>query len=95
MPKLSPVHYKQLVKVFESAGFKQVREEGDHMVFTKAGVSRPLVIPKYTSVPVFIIVHHQKQSPNCGHLSRAFSPASGRRVMFKNRTGLTGAVDRT
>jgi len=55
MPKLSPVSYKQLVKVFEADGFRCVRIEGDHMVFTKTGVIRPVVIPKYASVPVFII----------------------------------------
>jgi predicted RNA binding protein YcfA (HicA-like mRNA interferase family) len=55
MPTLSPVHYKQLVKVFEADGFQLVREEGDHMVFTKTGVTRPVVIPKYASIPVFII----------------------------------------
>ena len=55
MSKLSPVAYKQLVKVFEADGFRCVRTEGDHMVFTKPGVIRPVVIPKYASVPVFII----------------------------------------
>lgn len=35
MPKFSPVHYKQLVKVFEADGFRLAREEGDHMIFTK------------------------------------------------------------
>jgi len=55
MPKLNPVSYKQLVRVFEADGFHCVREEGDHMIFTKLGVIRPVVIPKYASVPVFII----------------------------------------
>jgi len=55
MPKLSSVSYKRLLKVFEADGFRCVREEGDHMVFTKPGVVRPVVIPKYSSVPVFII----------------------------------------
>ena len=45
MSKLSPVSYEQLVSVFE----------GDHMVFTKPGLIRPVVIPKYAAVPVFII----------------------------------------
>src|SRR5450432_2283954 len=45
MPKLSPVSYKQLRRVFEADGFHLVREEGDHMVFTKPGVIRPVVIP--------------------------------------------------
>jgi predicted RNA binding protein YcfA (HicA-like mRNA interferase family) len=55
MQKLSPVSYKQLVKVFEADGFRCVRQEGDHMVFTKTGMLRPVVIPKYAAVPVFII----------------------------------------
>lgn len=55
MPKFSPVHYKQLVKVFEADGFRLAWEEGDHMIFTKAGVIRPVVIPKYAAVPVFIV----------------------------------------
>ena len=40
MPKLRPVSYKQLVKVFEAVGFSCVRIEGDHMVMTKRGVIR-------------------------------------------------------
>jgi predicted RNA binding protein YcfA (HicA-like mRNA interferase family) len=55
MSKLRPVSYKQLVKVFEGDGFRCVRTEGDHMVFTKPGIVRPVVIPKYAAVPVFII----------------------------------------
>jgi predicted RNA binding protein YcfA (HicA-like mRNA interferase family) len=55
MPKLSPVSYKQLVKVFEAEGFVCVRTEGDHMIFTKPGAIRPVVVPKSASVPVFVI----------------------------------------
>jgi len=32
-----------------------VRIEGDHMVITKPGVIRPVVIHKYAAVPIFII----------------------------------------
>lgn len=60
MPKLNPVHYKQLVKVFEAEGFRCVRTEGDHMIFTKPGVIRPVVIPEYASVPVFLIKSNLK-----------------------------------
>ena len=55
MPSIRPVSYKRLVQVFEADGFVCIRTEGDHMVFTKPGVLRPLVIPKYAAVPVFII----------------------------------------
>ena len=47
MPNLKPVPYKTLVKVFEAEGFTLARTEGDHMVFTKPDVIRPVVIPKY------------------------------------------------
>ena len=62
MPKLSPVTYKQLVKAFEADGFRQVRTEGDHMVFTKPGVIRPVVIPRYAAVPVFIIKNNLRSA---------------------------------
>jgi predicted RNA binding protein YcfA (HicA-like mRNA interferase family) len=62
MPKLGPVSYRQLVRVFEADGFRCIREEGDHMVFTKPGVIRPVVIPKYASVPVFIIKNNLRTS---------------------------------
>ena len=55
MPKLRPVSYRQLVKVFEADGFRHVRTEGDHLVLTKTGVVRPIVIPKSAAVPVFIV----------------------------------------
>ena len=60
MPKLSPVSYKQLVKVFEAEGFICVRTEGDHMVFAKPGITRPVVIPRYAQVPIFIIKNNLK-----------------------------------
>jgi predicted RNA binding protein YcfA (HicA-like mRNA interferase family) len=41
--------------VFERDGFRFNRQEGDHRIYVKAGVRRPLVIPMYRAVPVFII----------------------------------------
>jgi len=32
-----------------------VRERGDHMIFTKSGILRPIVVPRYDQLPVFII----------------------------------------
>ena len=43
------------MRVFEAEGFSFVRQRGDHLIYTKAGVKRPLVIPAYKAVPVFII----------------------------------------
>jgi predicted RNA binding protein YcfA (HicA-like mRNA interferase family) len=55
MPAIRPVHYRELIRVFEHDGFTYDRTEGDHRIYTKPGVRRPLVIPLYRAVPVFII----------------------------------------
>ncbi len=55
MTKIIPVPAGKLRKVFEKAGFKCVRVEGDHFVYTKRGVVRPVVIPDWDEIPVFII----------------------------------------
>jgi predicted RNA binding protein YcfA (HicA-like mRNA interferase family) len=55
MPKITPVPYQTLVRVFEKDGFQLQRTRGDHLVYTKPGLPRPIVIPIYDQVPVFII----------------------------------------
>ncbi len=55
MPKIAAIPASRLRKVFEKAGFNLVRSEGDHFVYTKPGISRPVVIPDWFAVPVFII----------------------------------------
>lgn len=55
MPRITPIPASRLRKVFEEAGFKCVRSEGDHFVYTKPEVLRPIVIPDWPEVPVFII----------------------------------------
>jgi len=52
---LRPIDYRALAKVFEQDGFKFTRQHGDHLIYTKPGAKRPLVIPTYKEVPVFII----------------------------------------
>lgn len=55
MPKISPVSYKILIRVFEKFGFAVSRTSGDHIVMNKTGCRRPIIIPKWDQVPVFII----------------------------------------
>ncbi len=55
MPSIRPTHYKKLIKVFEQAGWGYDRTKGDHLIFIKKGYIRPVVIPAYKTVPVFII----------------------------------------
>lgn len=55
MPAIKPIHYRNLVKVFEKFGWTYQRTKGDHMIFIKKNFVRPIVIPKYKTIPVFII----------------------------------------
>jgi len=49
--RITPVPHTVLLKVFEMDGFAVVRRKGDHIIMTKPGVRRPLVI-KSSSKPV-------------------------------------------
>jgi predicted RNA binding protein YcfA (HicA-like mRNA interferase family) len=66
MPRIAPIPYQKLVRVLELEGFTLVRERGDHMIFSKPGILRPLVVPRYDSLPVFII----KNVLRTGQISR-------------------------
>lgn len=44
MPKLAPIPYQTLIRIFELDGFVVRGCEGDHITMVKPGVIRPLVI---------------------------------------------------
>ncbi len=51
--RIVPIPYQPLVKVFELEGFTVKRQKGDHLILTKPGVKRPVVIRASTrEVPV-------------------------------------------
>ena len=60
MPRIAPIHWKVLEKVFVAAGFRFVRQEGSHRSYRKAGIIRPVVIPTYDEIPVSIIKNNLK-----------------------------------
>jgi len=60
MPKIIPIHWRRLEKVFLSVGFRFARQEASHRSYTKPGVARPIVIPTYDEVPVSIIRNNLK-----------------------------------
>jgi len=55
MPRVVPIHWRKLEKVFLSFGLEFARQRGSHRSYVKAGLSRPIVIPTYARVPVSII----------------------------------------
>lgn len=58
MPRLAPVSWRVLTRVFEYDGWTLGRTKGDHLVYTKSGFARPVVIPKDNRVETFIILNN-------------------------------------
>ena len=56
MSRVTPTDWRTLVKVFEVAGFRTDRIAGSHVIMTKPGVARPVVVPKYRQVGRDIIL---------------------------------------
>lgn len=55
MPRITPVSWKQLEKFVISAGCKFDRQNGDHLIYCRGDLKRPVVFPKDKEIPVFII----------------------------------------
>ncbi|OGM90292.1 hypothetical protein A2755_03830 [Candidatus Wolfebacteria bacterium RIFCSPHIGHO2_01_FULL_48_22] len=55
MPRLTPVHWRKFEKFLLYVGCIFVREKGDHRVYTRIGLNRPVIIPQNSSIPAFII----------------------------------------
>jgi len=62
MPRITPIAPTRLRRVFEKAGFRLARTEGDHFVYVKEGIKRPIVIPNWPEVPVFIIKNNLRSA---------------------------------
>jgi predicted RNA binding protein YcfA (HicA-like mRNA interferase family) len=55
MARLSPIDWNTLARIFEADGWTRESARGSHLQLVKPGTARPLVIPTYAEVPVFII----------------------------------------
>lgn len=62
--KITPIHYQDLIRVFERAGFTIRGKKGDHIVMTKPGVKRPVVIK--TSPRLVPITHIRTNMTTAG-----------------------------
>jgi len=60
MSKIKPTTYQLQVRIFEAAGCVYVRTQGDHLIYHYPGAKRPVVIPKYMEIPIFIIRNNMK-----------------------------------
>lgn len=65
--KITPIHFEILVRLFERDGFIVQRKKGDHLVMTKPGVKRPLVIK---TSPRLVPVTHIRTNMTSAEMSR-------------------------
>ena len=60
MPRIIPVDWKTLVRVFELYGCEYKRKKGSHHVLICPGAKRAVVIPEYKEIDVEIIRNNMK-----------------------------------
>lgn len=58
--QIKPISWQKLANFFERKGWSLDRISGDHLVYVNDGFVRPIVIPKYKEIPVFIILNNLK-----------------------------------
>ncbi len=55
MGGLAPIHWNEFERFLVFVGCRLVREKDDHRVWQRAGLKRPVIIPKEAGIPIFII----------------------------------------
>ena len=55
MLRLSPIHWKKFDRFLIYVGCRLEREKGDHRIYWREGLKRPVVIPRDTQLPIFVI----------------------------------------
>jgi len=60
MPRITPVDYKVLLKVFQMFGCKYRRKEGSYHILHYHGAKRAVVIPEYDEIDVEIIKNNMR-----------------------------------
>ena len=55
MPKLAPIHWKKSDSFRRYVGCEFTREKGDHRIYWRDDLSRPVVVPRDTELPVYVI----------------------------------------
>jgi predicted RNA binding protein YcfA (HicA-like mRNA interferase family) len=55
MPKITPIHWRKLAKFLKYIGCEHKRTKGDHLIYWRGDLKRPVVFPKDVDIPVFII----------------------------------------
>ena len=55
MPSITPINWKEFEKFLIYVGCKFERQKGDHRIYERQDLKRPVVFPRDTQIPIFII----------------------------------------
>jgi predicted RNA binding protein YcfA (HicA-like mRNA interferase family) len=55
MSKIGPISWRRFEKFLLAVGCRFKREKGDHRVYHRSDLKRPIVIPRDSALPLFII----------------------------------------
>lgn len=55
MSGTAPISWKKFDKFLLRVGCQLDREKGDHRIYYKVGIHRPIVVPKKNPIPVFVV----------------------------------------
>lgn len=55
MPRITPLPWREFERFLFLVGCQFTREKGDHRIYWRSDLRRPIVVPRYNPLPVFII----------------------------------------
>lgn len=55
MPRITPLHWKKFEKFLLFIGCNYTRAKGDHRIYWRQDLKRPVVIPRDKQLPVLLL----------------------------------------
>lgn len=55
MPSRHALSWKQFDTFLKHVGCEHVREKGDHRIYWRSDLKRPIVVPRHNPLPLFVV----------------------------------------
>ena len=55
MSKNRPIEWKEFDKFLKFVGCEFKRSKGDHRIYSRQGLKRPIVVPRHNPLPLFVV----------------------------------------
>ena len=57
MTRIPDHGWKDVDRILRQLGFRHTRTKGDHLVYERDDMARPVIVPKWDSIPRFIVAN--------------------------------------